>query len=708
MTAMNPGKLTSLVLLVAWSMPSAAQVDTSDWKCELCPFEDKHEANYEAGAMYVSDDAARFGNGTGLDSKGAEAILNGDGRYASDDLQLQWNVDNLGLDSREVEVSLGSQGRYGLHFGYNEIPYRLFDTTRTVFTPEGNDTLRLPPGWVAAGTTGGMTALADSLTPRNIESDRTIIGAGGHYLLSSGFRFFADYRREDKEGVQIMSGSSFTQSSMLPRMIDYQTDTIDAGVRYARGPLTLSLAWYGSFFKNNAASLTWENPFFDDPATPGFEPFSMALEPDNDFQQISLSGAYRFSAGQSVLGFAIASGSGTQNQAVLPYSSNPALNVPALPRAQHDGKVDTANYSVTFASRPFNKTRIRLGWHYDERDNKTPRDTWTRVITDTIVTADPVMNTPYSFDRSRLDAGIDYDLFNTLTLSAGYRRTALERDFQEVAEQTEDDGWARARWQPLGWLDVAIKGGAARREIDRYDESVAASFGQNPLLRKYNLAYRYRTYGELLATFAPSESRFSATVSAMLADDSYTQSQLGMSDADNAHLSVDLNWLVSENSSAFIILGSESIDADQTGSESFAQADWTAQHRDTFTHYGGGVEIRNLGENTDLLIDYTHSDGETGILVYRTGMSPSAFPDIDTDFDSLRARLRYRRSDRLDIDLNLRYEQFSSNDWALAGVEPDTIPTVLTLGAAPYDYDVWVVGVSFRYLVGGRDIAFPE
>ena len=104
MTAMNPGKLTSLVLLVAWSMPSGAQVDTSDWKCELCPFEDKHEANYEAGAMYVSDDAARFGNGTGLDSKGAEAILNGDGRYASDDFQLQWNVDNLGLDSREVDV----------------------------------------------------------------------------------------------------------------------------------------------------------------------------------------------------------------------------------------------------------------------------------------------------------------------------------------------------------------------------------------------------------------------------------------------------------------------------------------------------------------------------------------------------------------------------------------------------------------------------
>ena len=45
---------------------------------------------------------------------------------------------------------------------------------------------------------------------------------------------------------------------------------------------------------------------------------------------------------------------------------------------------------------------------------------------------------------------------------------------------------------------------------------------------------------------------------------------------------------------------------------------------------------------------------------------------------------------------------------ALAGVQPDTIPTVLTMGAQPYDYDVWVVGLSFRYLVGGREIAFAE
>ncbi len=64
--------------------------------------------------------------------------------------------------------------------------------------------------------------------------------------------------------------------------------------------------------------------------------------------------------------------------------------------------------------------------------------------------------------------------------------------------------------------------------------------------------------------------------------------------------------------------------------------------------------------------------------------------------------------DKLDIDLHVRYESFSTKDWAISGVNPDTVPTVLALGANPYDYDVWVFGIGFRYLVGERDLSFPE
>ena len=56
----------------------------------------------------------------------------------------------------------------------------------------------------------------------------------------------------------------------------------------------------------------------------------------------------------------------------------------------------------------------------------------------------------------------------------------------------------------------------------------------------------------------------------------------------------------------------------------------------------------------------------------------------------------------MSVDIAMRYESFESDDWALAGVEPGTVSTVLTLGAKPYDYDVWVFGLGVRYLVGGE------
>jgi MtrB/PioB family decaheme-associated outer membrane protein len=683
-----------------------AQVDTSEWKCELCPFESGYDANYEVGALYVSDDAYRYGNATGLGEEGVNAALDGEGRYANDGYQANWRAQDLALDTREFEVEAGRQGSYGVYLGYDELPYRQFDTTATVFRADGIEALNLPPGWVAAGTTGGMTELGASLQPVEIGTDRSTISAGGH-LLAGGFRMFADYRRQEQDGIRIDSGSRFSQASILPRFIDYQTDTIDLGVRYASGPLALSLAWYGSFFENNAASLTWENPFSGGGAG-GPDPLRMAVEPSNDFQQLSLSGSYRFNTFDTLLAFMAATGQGEQNEPLLPYTVNPDLTPGALPRATANGKVDTKNYSLTLTTRPFRNTRLNAFYRFDERDNGTPRDTWTRVITDTFVSTDPGMNTPYSFQRTRAGVSGEIEVIDGLRLSAGFDRRELDRDFQEVAEQTEDASWGKMRFRIASWLDLSVKGGASRREIERYDESVAAAFGQNPLMRKYNLAYRYRDFAEIMFALSPAELPLSATLTAVVSDDSYSQSRLGLTESQSAGFSLDVGWAVTESTSVYFLVGNEDIDAAQLGSGSFADPDWSAKHEDAFVHYGGGIVVRGIGENIDLSLDYASTDGETDIRVERTGLAASDFPTIDTDLESLQAKLTFRSSDRLDIDLSLRYEAFETNDWALAGVDPDTIPTVLGLGADPYDYDVWVVGLGFRYLIGPREISFPE
>jgi MtrB/PioB family decaheme-associated outer membrane protein len=689
---------TVLAPTIAWT-----QVDTSDWKCELCPFESGYRADTSVGAEYVSDDAYRFGNASGYDESGAYLQLDGDGHYSSEDYQLNWYAEDLGLDSRRFEIDGGRQGHFGFYLGYRELPYRLFDTTSTVFTGASVDTLTLPSDWVTASQTSGFAALDASLQPVQIGSDRRTISLGGDYTASKRFSFYADYRRDNRDGIDIVGGASFFQSTLLPRYFDFETDSIDAGIRYASGPWTLSAGWYGSFFRNNLASLTWDNPFT---AVPGAEQGQLAQEPDNDFQQVSISGAYAAKAMHSVIAFSAALGQGTQTAALLPYTINPTLNPGALPRTVLDGEVNTTSYALTITSRPFPKARVNAAYRFDERDNRTAAEPWSRIIVDSFPSGDAEINTPYSFERSRFTIGGSYRLLDALRVSAGYDRTELDRDFQEVAEQSEDRGWLGARLRLSGWLELTAKGGTAKREIDRYDTNVASSFGQNPLMRKYNLAYRFREYGEVTLSITPSGIPLSVGVSTRYADDSYSQSELGLNDSDSLHYSADVNYNFSENASVYLLAGTEDIDARQSGSASFSTPTWQAMHRDRFDHYGFGLQLNKLGERANLSLDYLASDGDTHINVLASG--GGSLPVISSELESLRLNLGIEARERLRLDLSLRYESFRTSDWAIEGVEPDTISTVLTLGASPWNYDVWVVGLGFRYLIGPRDISFPE
>jgi hypothetical protein len=70
--------------------------------------------------------------------------------------------------------------------------------------------------------------------------------------------------------------------------------------------------------------------------------------------------------------------------------------------------------------------------------------------------------------------------------------------------------------------------------------------------------------------------------------------------------------------------------------------------------------------------------------------------------DSLRMSLSFTVSERLATTFSVRYERFKTSDWALDGVQADTLPTVLTMGASAYDYDVWAAGIGFRYSIGEK------
>lgn len=692
---------TSLLLLAAGA--SHAEVDTSDWACEYCPFDQGYRAEVEVGATNVSDDAARFGNYTGYDEEGTYGNLDGKGRYNGDGYRLDYYMEDIGLDSRVFDLAVGSDGLFEVRLGYREMPFRRFDTSSTVFTQAAGDTLTLPSGWVPAGTTAGMTQLSALSRQQDIGTDRKIYNIGGEWTPRSPFRVFADFKRQDKDGIDITSAGNYTQASFLPRWVDTETDQVDAGVQYRTDKASLTLAWYGSFFSNNNQSLTWDTPFL---STPDTATLRMAREPDNDYQQLSLSGKYRVDKWNTVVAFLAAYGRGTQDEGLLPYTINPGILAPALPRASLDGEVDTSNYSFTITSRPIDKVRVKFGYRYDERDNGTSVSDWSRVITDMFNSGEIEQNIPYSYDRTHTTLTGEYAWRSNLRVSAGYEWKQTNRDYQEVAEQTTNMGWGQIRWQPKTWMDIRAKGGTSKRDVDAYNDAVASSFGQNPLMRKYELAYRSRNFGEVANTITPIGWPVSFSTSVLFADDDYDNSLVGMNGSEEFRATTDISWSVSDSASVYVMYGNDHVEAHQTGSEQFGWWDWSAYHEDDFTHIGFGMSWRPTAGKLSLSLDYNHGKGTTEISLDSLSGGPSSLPDLESKLDSARAEASYAFSDRLDGTLSFRYESFEMKDWAL--VSQTTLPTILTMGAQPYDYDVYAIGIGIRYRFGVDTISLPE
>jgi len=192
----------------------------------------------------------------------------------------------------------------------------------------------------------------------------------------------------------------------------------------------------------------------------------------------------------------------------------------------------------------------------------------------------------------------------------------------------------------------------------------------------------------------------SLSLSALYAEDEYTQSRLGVTGSEDLRISGDLSFPLADNRYFYLHAGYESIESDQRGSEAFGTPDWSARNDDRFYAAGGGFVWREIREKLDLKVDYTRAAGETGISLDTPASGISRFPDLESDLDSLRLRLSWRQSARLSLNAGLRYESFSVEDWALAGVAPDRLPVVLALGAEPYDYDVLLATVGFSYRLG--------
>lgn len=668
----------------------APHVDTSDWKCKYCEFEEGFSGEVELGVGYVSDSSFKFGEYNGLFEKGAYFIANADARYRDEDADyLDLFIRDLGLETRSVGIEGGRQGSYKLFLRYDEIPHYISDSAVTPYLGSGSDLLTLPASWVRAGTTAGMTELATSLRQVDLKTKRKRVDVGMAFTPTSNWQYKLKYRHEVKEGQTATAGAFFFNAAQLIQPIDYATDQIDASVFYNSKKWQTALAYYGSFYKNNNDSLIWENAF-----TSGFgaDVGQLDLPPDNQFNQLVLSGGYQFTEG-TLASAEVSAGRMEQNDNFLPYTLNSGLAVNPLPSNSLNGLVDTLTANVKLISAISDKWRLNAAYTYNDRDNKTPQltfDSW--VTTDSFVNG-PRTTLPYSFTENDFNVSADYRFMRSTKLGVGYDYEAIERTYQEADKTKENTLWAKVTVRAID-TDLILKIAGSDRDISNYTPVSEIQPPQNPLLRKYNMADRERLASMMHASILPVEN-ITLGLSLDYATDEYSDTQIGLTDGSEFSIHADAAIVLTDKTSLHFFAGQQNLKSSQAGSQAFSTPDWFADNNDNITTAGIGI-TQVINEKLNIGADFTmsHSVGEVTVTSFGT---PSVFPDNVTNLDSLKLYANYQFKEAMSLYLGYWYERYDSSNWALDGVTPDTIPNVLSLGIQSPSYSVDVVALSLRY-----------
>ncbi len=664
--------------------------DIRRWTCADCPFTYGLIGDILIGAQVVSDDFFEFGNYRGLEEDGVFGDFSADLLFRTEKADyLEFHARDLGIDSRELSAAGGRQGVYKAYLTYDEIPYFRADDTRTIFLGAGTANQTLPPDWLRADTTDQFSALPAALRPVDIEHERETLGLGFAYQLPEHWHYRVDYQRTVKEGNRIQGGAFIFRATELAAPVDYETHRVDLGIGYRRDFWEIETAYHLSIFDNDNNMLRFENPFT---GINGAARGELAQEPDNEFHQITLSGSWRRSRWLTVVG-QLSLGFNNQDQAFLAPTLNPNLLNPALPAADLNGEVKTRAARLRLTSSPLDRLTARVQFAYDERDNDSPQHSFLQVVTDTFVTEERV-NEPFSYERFSIDATLDYRLFSFLKLNGGFKHQETDRIFQEVDDtdtQTYRAGLSATPFSRLS-LNVDVK----RENRDNDLDPALLGPQENPGLRRFHFAEQERDSLRAALDYAILDNLF-AGLYAEIADEDFTDTEIGVSEARDESYGFDLSATFGRDISAHAFVAKESLKSVIRGADNITGFPWVATTDDNFHTVGFGVNFADLpGKWVRAAIDFSYAAADGEVRTDKAGNAPP-FPELETNRFTLETSVE--RELRKNINLYFAYlvGRLTEDDFFRDGVDPATVPTLLSLGEGTPDKTVHVVRVGLRY-----------
>lgn len=743
---MRKRSATLLQTAALWLLPMAAVAQEMDFDIgEAKPKEPKpiYTSEVELGVGWVSEDSYKFGEYSGLETKGPFIIGNlslqirdpydsGDGEYYT------LTGTNLGLESRAIRAEYGKQGKFGLFALYAATPKYLHDDARTPYIISNDGaSLTLPANWVPGNrNTAQMTNLVADLQDVNIKYQRQKYGGGFAWLAAQGWTVRSSFTRENKTGDQTIaaifgSTGGNPAAAIVPEPINYETDNFDVSLGFAGKKGHFVLSYNLSVFRDNNDGLLFQNAYTGPwPASVSYPTGYglLGLPPDNKAHHVRFAGSYLISPTTRATAN-ISYGHLTQNDPFLPFTINPGILAPiALPRDSLDGEIDTilATFGVTSQVTP--KFNMRANYRFEDRDNNTPRDIFVVVPADsanqgTLASSTARINQPYSRKQHMVELEGAYRLSGSTKLTLGYAYDQLERTFSEVSKTKEHSIKGKLNANPSATVHTWVSVEYADRNGSDYDDNIAVisshtdeflgpdpeeEFDNHPLMRKYFIADRNRLKVQGSANWL-ADDKLTFTLVGRYNDDDYNKSTIGLTKSRQFTGTLDASYQVSDAISYQVYYTYQRLRYDQIalswGSTTppadmvnFGLRGWTNDIRDKIHTVGFAAEWAAIEDRLDLSFDYYFSRAVTSSdMTAGTALTLAPLPDLKTTLHNIDVKADYHYSKQMWLRLRYQFQSYRVTDYALDGVEPNTMRFAIGLGNQGPDYDVHVIGLSTIY-----------
>jgi MtrB/PioB family decaheme-associated outer membrane protein len=697
-----------------------------------------------AGFYYMFDgDSYRYGKYSGLTEEGGDPLVDLLFEKRPDAASMdtvRWRLQGwrLGLDSRRLEFVYHDQGKQKFRFDYRQIPNNRIDDGLTPYRRETPGLLQLAPDWeVLPGTSNtlGFIRLEESLARLRADSERRWLELDYDRRLGDAWALDFDFRHETKEGTRTLGSvigytGSNARSVILGAPIDWTTDIAEAMFRYSSMRAQFGVGVYASFFSNSEESFTFQNAYgYRNGWAPGVafpEAYGrLALEPDNSYVQLKAYGGLNFGS-SSRLTADLAYGKMRQDDALLPYSVNPELVVHTpLPLSSLDAEVNTTMLNLRYTAQLAQRLGLAVNYHYDDRDNKTPRAVYPYIGGDAQnqrPEQDGRINLPYSYTRHKADAIATWRVGGGSRLKAGVEYTDHSRDYQEVTDSDETTwlagftlrGWSQASLSfdlRTGSRDVSgYTGNAPLLQSYQPGRVSEDDYANHPLLRKYYLTDRDRDQFRFRADIAPG-TRFNLGLAGSYAEDDYDDRYFGLNEARVQSWTVDGGFHPREHMSLTGFYTRDKYDAAQSGRSFSNDAgandpanNWFSDTVDRVDTWNVAFTIKEVGtergwSGVEFGLDYTQSDTRSDIDVSSaSSFFPAApLPQLQADMRSFSIWGSARLGENMRVRLAAENAKLTSRDWALDGVQPDTLTNVLLLGESAANYDLWLISTALTF-----------